>query len=281
MAPSIIAIIPTYNEPDHLAKVVESIEAQGISHLTTLVVNAGAPLPMPLGAKVTELQVPADHFWTQCVQVGFDWVQERSFDLVILINADTEFLPGTLRALVDHATGHPNTVAAAPAYQTAGDGSLELLYSHQADWGILFFGKLIKPWSKLEDAPSAAFPIELTGGQGVMFPADWLGTYELDQKSFPHTGSDHDLWLRMRRDGIKLFCVPVGGIVNRRMLGTRTGSLAKTLWYRMTSENAHESYKIMWRLRRKHLSFPVAMVSFAVSFGLRWTLGFPKILRRS
>ncbi len=282
MDPAIVCIIPTYNEPEDLASVVRSIQAQDVPHVTVLVVNAGDPLPEDLARQVTELKVPDDHFWTHCIQDGFEWAKSRSFDYVLMTNADTQLMPGTLRALLTYAQAHPSTVAVAPAYIIGENEEIRLLYSHQSDWGPLLYGKLIRPWVRPEDAPNEPFEIDLTGGQGVLFEAKWLQRYQMDDINFPHYASDHDLWLQMRHDGIKMMLVPEGGIVNQRVLSRmRKGGLVKTLWHRMTSDMTPESYKIMWRLRRKHLSLPVAIPSFLVSFGLRWTLGLPKIVRRS
>jgi hypothetical protein len=93
------------------------------------------------------------------------------------------------------------------------------------------------------------------------------------------------LWLQARKGGWKLEVVPSAGVVNTRTLSAShaKGFFQKLgrLWWRMTSDKTPESWRIMWRLRRKHLPLPVAMFSTVVSFGLRWTVGLPKILRRT
>ena len=79
--------------------------------------------------------------------------------------------------------------------------------------------------------------------------------------------------------------VPQAGIVNTRVLGAHraTGLISRirTLARRMTSEHAPESWRIMWRLRRKHMSWPLALLSTVISFGVRWTIGLPRMVRRT
>jgi hypothetical protein len=143
----------------------------------------------------------------------------------------------------------------------------------------------VRPWARPDDAPSEPFTIVLTGGQGVMFPSSVALEFKMDERNFPHYASDHDLWLQLRRAGWRLDLLPGTGVVNTRILSAQharsLGDRIKKLWWRMTSDKTPESWRIMWRLRRKHLSLPTAIVSTLVSFVLRWSVGLPKILRRT
>ncbi len=280
----IVAVVPTYNENEDLERVVDSLLAQGIACLTIIVVNAGGALPPSFSDKVVEVKVGADCFWTSCVNIGLDRAKDFSPDFVYLTNSDTYALPGTLSALLDFAVGHKKCVACSPAYIESG-GDIRLLYSHQDPMGVLLYGRLVRPWSGLDDAPREQFPIVLTGGQGVLFPASVIEEFRLDAKAFPQYASDHDLWLTMRSRGWGLWVVPQGGVVNTRTLSANraSGFVAKMtkLWWRMSSEMAPESLIVVWRLRRKHLAWSLAVVSTLVSFLLRWTVGLPKILKRT
>ncbi len=283
-AGSILAIVPTYNEPDELRRVVESLRNQEVDGLHILVINAGMPLPSDVSALVETVAVDDQDYWTHCIAKGFEVATDRQHEFIYLTNADTYALPGTLTALREHAQTHPKTVSCAPAYIETEQG-VSLLYSHQDPMGFLLYGRLIRPWAGVGDAPSEPFPIVLTGGQGVLFPSSVARDFKVDAVNFPHYASDHDLWLQLREAGWRLDLLPKTGVVNTRTLSAHhaksMGERLRRLWWRMTSDKTPESLRIMWRLRRKHLALPLAIVSTLVSFGLRWTVGLPKILRRT
>ncbi len=279
---SVVAIVPTYNEPEELARVVRSLLDQAISGLRILVINAGDALPESLSRQVEEVRVDKDHYWTHCIAKGLEIAQAEPYDFVYLTNADTYAMEGTLGSMIAHMSANPKTIACAPAYIE--DGDVHLLYAYQDPMGFLLYGRLIRPWTNPGEAPTSPIRIALTGGQGVLFPVALLQEVKVDAKNFPHYASDHDLWLQAGKAGWKLELLPRTGVVNLRTLSAnRARGLArlKKLLWRMTSELTPESWRIMWRLRRKHLSLPVAIVSTVVSFLMRWTIGFPKILRRT
>lgn len=284
MTPSIAAIIPTFNEVELLDACVTSLTSQGIEQLEIVVVNAGDPLPPDWQSRVTELKVPSDHFWTACMDAGVQTVRDRA-DFLLFTNADTTFLPGSVRLLLQQALAKPNVIACSPAYVQVQSQPIELLYSHQSDLGPLLYGKLVRPWVSLKDAPKVPFAIELTGGQGVLMPARLFDRAALDLKNFPHYASDHDLWLQARRLGFELELVPQAGIVNHRSFNDggakNQGSLMRRLWARMSSEYKPESWVLMLRLRRKHQGPVLGFATALISFGLRWTIGLPKIVKRS
>ena len=280
----VVAIVPTYNEPDDLRRVVESLLSQGVEGMHVLVINAGDALPDDIASRVEEVNVDENHFWTRCINKGFETVRDRGYDFVYLTNADTYALPGTVSALIDHVRSSEKAVACAPAYIEEGE-EVKLLYSHQDPIGILLYGRLIRPWTDTSDAVDEPFKITLTGGQGVLFCSNVLKDHQMDEVNFPHYASDHDFWLTLREHGYTLTLLPKTGVVNTRILSDKHekgfGRKMKGLWYRMTSDKTPESWKIMWRLRKKHLPWPVAVFSTIVSFGLRWTVKLPSILRRT
>ncbi|MCH7903656.1 MAG: glycosyltransferase [Armatimonadetes bacterium] len=283
-SPQIVAVIPTHNELEELRRVIESIEAEDHPSLCIVVVNAGAPLPEDLCLRVRELRVDDQHYWAASAQAGFDECKRIEPEYVYLTNADTCVLPGTINRLAQYLSGQTNTIACGAAYLETDEG-VNLLYSHQIAMGFLLYGKLIRPWRLQEEAPAEPFEIELTGGQCVLMRLEVVQRYSIDAVRFPQTGGDHDLWLNVRKDGYRLMLVPQAGVVNTRILSAqhakgfigRIGTLAR----RMTSEYAPESWRIMWRLRRKHLSLPLALLSTVISFAVRWTIGLPKMLRRT
>lgn len=280
----VVAIIPTYNEPEDLRRAVDSLLSQEVADLHILIINAGDPLPDDIAKHVEEMNVAEDNFWAHCIKIGFDKVRNRGYNYVYLTNADTFTLPKTLQTLIDHAASDEKAIACAPAYIEE-DGEITLLYSHQDPLGFLLYGRLIRPWTDMTDAPKDPFEIYMTGGQGVVFNASVLKQFNMDDVLFPHTAGDHDFWLVLGENGYSLTLLPQTGIVNTRILSALHqkgfAKKLKILWQRMTSDKTAESWRIMWRLRKKHLPWPIAVVSTVVSFGLRWTVGFPKILRRT
>ena len=275
-------IIPTYNELEELQKCLATLEFPEGLDIKVLIINAGDPISFPDRPYVEVIKVPSDHFWGTCIRVGFEEVIKRGgFDYVMLANADTTFLPGSIQGLFDYVKTHPRHIAVCPAYDLV-DGKPVIHYSDQLQWGFLYYGKINRRWETLADAPKDPIEVELVGGQGVMFEADELAKFPMDDKRFPQAAGDHDLWVRFRQAGYKLMLIPTTGIVNERPLSQkRKKSLMATLWWRMTCKEQGESIFVMWNLRRKHLSLPSAVVSFLISFIGRWTVGLPKIIGRS
>jgi len=241
-------------------------------------------LPSELAKRITELDVPDNFFWTACIDAGVKAAVDRC-DYLMFTNADTTFLPDSVAKLVAEVEKDPKVIACSPAYIQLGDQPTSLLYSDQSDLGPLLYGKLVRRWTSPADAPSEPFPIDLTGGQGVLMPAVLFQTAKMDVERFPHYASDHDLWLQARRAGYRLVLVPQAGIVNKRDFNEtkrkNLGPLFKALRKRMTSVYTPESWPIMWRLRRKHQGPILGFFTTLTSFGLRWTIGLPKILKRT
>ena len=279
-APRICVLIPTYNEVEMLSKCVRSLQDND-HKLELIIINAGDPLPQELAQSVTELAAPDDAFWTACMQIGLDHVRQNPPDFLMLSNADTQFAPGTVAALLKVVRSKSKVVACSAAYYL-GSEDPTLQYSDQSDWGILLYGKILRRWERRSDEPQEPYQVQLTGGQGVLMPFSALDGINFAVRDLPHYASDHDLWLQLRERGWQLWFAPGAAIFNQREFSRkRKGSLLKTLWWRMSSDQTPESARIMWNLRRRHLPLPLAIVSFVVSFGLRWTLGLPGIFRRS
>lgn len=281
---SLSVVIPTFNEPELLARTVDSLQADPSISIQIVVGNAGEPLPEELAKKVVEIQVSSDKFWTGSIRAAMEYVKQHRTEYIMFLNADTSMLPGSIENEVEWVGDDARKVACCPAYARFPDGRLELLYSHQSDWGILKIGKLIKPWQLPSEAPTEPYQVDLHGGQGTLFRTELLDRFDLDERNFPHYAADHDFWLTLREHGIHLWVVPTGGIVNDREFGAHSSKSfsqkMKSLWKRMSSPLLGESAPTMWRLRKKHLPFPVSLASFLLAFGMRWTLGLPKIWKR-
>jgi len=284
MRDSLAIIIPTFNEPELLEQTIRSLDIPANVEATIFVANAGDDLPVQFSALVSEIKVDSKLWWTGQMQAGMDEAKKTSPKWVLFLNADTSMVPGSISKLIEFGENHPNTIACCPAYEKQPDGSLKLIYSHQLDWGFLLYGKLVMPWRTFADSPKEPFLVDLTGGQGTLFPGEVLNKYKMDPENCPHYGGDHDFWLTLREGGIRLWLVPQAGIINDRqfggMLNTSLSKKLKGLWIRMSNRLYPESAGLMWRFRKKHLPLPIAVISFICAFGIRWTLGLPKMLKR-
>jgi hypothetical protein len=278
-------LVPTYNEEALLTRFVDSLEPVPDVETTIVVINAGKPLSEGLAKRVLEVAVPDHFFWTACMQVGFEKVAEDGkFDFAMMGNADTVLVPGSVAELIKFIDAHPNTVACCPAYLKLGEEEPHLHYSDQNDWGFLLYGKMSQRWNTLSEAPKEPFKTDVIGGQGVLFDAKICAKYRLDPDNFPQAAGDHDFWYQLRKgEKIQLWVVPTAGTINLRQMGVQPGrkkGFFRRIWQRMTSDKTGDSARLMWRLRRKHLSLPVAVPSFVISFLIRYTLGLPKMLKR-
>lgn len=272
-------VVPTFNEPDLVRRCVDSLEAEASAtgvELTTYVVNAGKPLPADLAARVIEIPVPSDHFWTRSVKVGFERLREVRPEYTLLMNADTTFLPGSLARLMAVAK-EPNTVACSPGYMRDSEGKPILLYAHESFNEFLWHGRPVVPWKRPEEAPDELRQIRTCGGQGVLFRTEFLDRFDVDPDNFPQAKGDHDFWFTCQEGGLKLVLVMRSGAVNDRGFGPMSWTPKqrfRKLWWRASHPQSSDSWPNMWRLRKKHQGMPKALISFALMFPRRFVRGF-------
>lgn len=283
--PSIAVVVPTYNEEELLAECVASIATQEVeADLTVIVVNAGEPLSSDLGSRVHEVRVPSNYYWTQCIKRGFDLIRQRGgFDYVLMANADTTLMPGTVTRLLQLLQAETDVVACSPVYRAIGSERPTLLFSRDRLMPFVLHNFLERKWTYPEDAPDEVFETDLTGGQGVLFPASFLERFDADDVRFPHYKGDMDLWLSMKREGVRLLIVAKAGVVNRRAFGeARHGSRWKQLRrirYLVNSPLARDSWRVAWKLRKKHLGPVKGFVSTFFFVGLVYPWRVIKLLR--
>lgn len=280
LALQIAATIPTFNEPDLLARCVQSLREEDPA-LLIVVGNAGDPLPPELAAQVVELKLPGTAFWTESMRAAVAKALELGAEAVLWMNADCRLMPGSLARLRSLASLESRVIAASVAYEEDSAGARTLIYARQDDLGFLRYGKIARPWTSTDQAPTQPYRTDLIGGQGVLIPAELARALPLDPANFPQYAGDHDFWLGARALGWTIWVDPQAAVINDRGFNARTKSRLENLAWRMTSPMASESGITMWRLRRKHLPFPIAVASWWVAFLMRWTLGMPKILKRS
>lgn len=271
--PKVAAIIPTFNEFEVLAECVRSLVDASVEKVLPIVVNAGDPLPPEVAAMVLEVPVSDDHFWTGSIAVGFAKAREIGPEFVLLANADTSFLPGSVDLLLAEVSKSDKTIACCPAYERQPDGSIRLLYSDDVMLPFFLHNFLKRRWVSPDQAPSEPYETGIVGGQGVLFRAELLDRFDVDPKSFPHYRGDQDFWLSAKEAGYRLVMVPKAGIVNNRSFGMKTLSRREKfarLRYLATSPRARDSWRTIWNLRRKHQTLPIAIVSFIVYTPLVW-----------
>lgn len=271
----IAVLVPTFNEPAVLRDCIGSLLAQTGQDLDVIVINAGDPLPSDIRSRITELNVPADHYWTACIDNGLRFAISRSaYTHIMLLNADNAVFPDAAALLLAEAVKDDNTVVCCAAYTHTAEGDLETVYTHQEERGKLLLFRLCRAWANPCDAPERPFTTANAGGQGTLFSIKLLSRVWPDVARFPHYMGDTDLWLQVRRAGGQLVVVPKAGAVNlrpfRHTLGATRRERLRSVWWKFTSPNSLDSLVIVWRLRRKHLGLPRAIKSFAFVVPLRF-----------
>lgn len=281
----IAAVVPTFNEFDVLTRCLDSLQSQpeGVD-LDVIVVNAGEPLPPELRDRVREIRVHSNCFWTACIGAGLAVVrQEKAWDYVMLANADTIFLPGSVQRLADEAAKGERIVCCSPAYEQYGPDAPKLLYSRDRLVPVLLHNFLERAWTTPDQAPDEVWETDIAGGQGTLFSASYLDEFDVDPKRFPHYKGDVDLWLSMKRKGIRLMMVGKAGIVNVRPFGVNTGKTRwqkfSRAWWLVTSPNARDGVPVTWYLRMKHLPFPLGVLSFLAFIPLIYAWRLVKFFR--
>ncbi len=271
--PRLALVIPTYNESEFLRKCVASVKDTKLAEVIPVVVNAGDPLPEDLAATVVELQVSSDHFWTACIGVGLFYARQNGFDWAMLANSDNEFLPGTVDLLLTEAERQPGAVICSPIYDLQEDGSLTLFCSREVMVPFLLHNYTAKDWNGPEDAPTEPYPVEMTGGQGVLIPRSVFVWLTVDPKRFPHNRGDMDMWLSVRQRGVPIILTPRAGAINTRPMSTSGMSgleQLKKVGYLFGSTVTKDSWRVIWGIRRKHQPLPVAIASFLIYTPLIW-----------
>lgn len=280
---NVVAVIPTFNEPSLIRDCIVSLRAQG-EPIEIVIGNAGDPLSEEILQGAREVRVDPKEFWTGQVMAALNKALSLQPAFILLCNADTVLGAGTLNVLLQEANGQAKKVAASPAYVASPTGEPhETLYTDQQSLGFLLYGKISRRWPDFAHRETLPpFPTDLIGGQGVLIPVEAFQDASFDPVRFPQYAADHDFWLQLRKKGWEIRVCPHAVVINQRGFNRqRKGSLGKTLWWRMTSEYSPESWIIMRRLRQKHLGLFVGTISTVLAFTMRWTLGLPKILRRS
>ena len=257
-------IVPTYNEFECLDKCIDSLLNQQGIDLDIFVINAGAKLPPEIQAKVKEYSVPSNYFWGACIERGFEILREEKYPFIMLMNADTTIIPGSIKHLIDLAKVNEHYIACSGVYVEE-KGKLKTQYTNVQCDRIYAWRPLRKLWDDFDCAPDEPIEIDIICGQGVLFSKVLIDQLSVDYKTFPHDKSDHDLWISAREKGYRFWIVPQSGVVHGRERNP-------SLWHQFT----HIFYYcyLQWKLAKKHLPIHLALLSFAY-YSLNRLLAFP------
>jgi glycosyltransferase involved in cell wall biosynthesis len=107
--PSLLAVVPAYNEGRSVAGVVESLRARA-PEFDVVVVDDGStddtgPRAQAAGAKV--LTLPFNLGIGGAVQTGFLYALENGYDYMVQVDGDGQHEPAELEALIDAITNDP------------------------------------------------------------------------------------------------------------------------------------------------------------------------------
>ena len=229
----IASVIPTYNEFDFLRKCVFSLKTQkniADLNLDIYIINAGQKLPSDIAALVYEEKVPDNYYWGASIEHGFSILRKKDYSFIMIGNADALYSENFVSALVEAVKEDTNIVGCAPCYRLE-NRNLILEYSY------IEYGKFICPsyaiadWIIPSEAPSLKYPITIGDGKAALFSANHLNNFSVNYKKFPQHFADTDLFLKMKKFGLKFIMVPSTYVVDlNRYKHNRYGSFGlKTL----------------------------------------------------
>lgn len=219
-------IIVNWNTRDLLAQCLESVgaelaECEGVSVETFVVDNASNDG----SAAMVRERFP----WVQLIEnpsnLGFarannQALQQATGRYAVLLNSDTQVLPGALQTLADFMDAHPQAGACGPLLLNA-DGSLQpschpVLTAGREFWRLLFLEPLARRatypqhrWSRANKRPVEV----IKGACLVLRQAALAQVGLLDEQYFMYT-EEMDLCYRLLQAGWQNFWVPQAQVIH-------------------------------------------------------------------
>jgi GT2 family glycosyltransferase len=205
--PGILAIIPHYGRPEMTLAAAKSLEMIGYPRLRVVVVDNGHNLDADRLPEGIDLIVPPSNIgYCAAVNIGLAQAIEHGYELLLLINNDTEIASGVIEGMVDVLGADDSVAGVGPLLTTDGG---DRIWSAGA---FLRFGpnqvKQRGLGRRIEEAPR--FPAEvdfIPGALALYRTADLKAIGGIDDDYFMYL-EDVDLGLRLRQAGRRLLYVP-------------------------------------------------------------------------
>lgn len=159
-------------------------------------------------------------------------------DLVLLLNSDVEFLPGSFEAMLRFLRERPDAAGVAPGYRNP-DGTPQPQHARLPTFGALLgnvsalFGRLppvarlVRRYKMLDDDFSEPRPVEQPAASCLLLRRSALGDGPLMDESFPIYFNDVELAHRIKANGGVLWMTPDAVVVHE--LGASTRHLGTAL----------------------------------------------------
>lgn len=207
MGAKVFVVIPSYDYWAQTRRCLESFAGSGYRDIKIIVVDHGATDETKKGLEkfpqVMRIAADTSLWWTGATNVGIRAALQHGAQAIMLLNADCCVSPDTVQTLLRHQAANPGAVIA-PLQRDMSDRSI---FPYYAVTCFAFgFPTLMLP-VVFRHQKKPLVPVRLIlGGRGVLIPAQVLARLGLlDEETLPHYGSDHDFYLRCRRNGIPLF----------------------------------------------------------------------------
>lgn len=247
--PEIAVAIPHYNRYDYLARCLSSLVAQSALISEIVVVdNASADESVArLQAEFPEVRLIANPSNLGFARASNQAIAASTAPFVLLLNNDTEVLPGALEAMLDFARNHPDA-GAVGCRLLRSDGS-----SHRLPASI--FSKLA--WD-LEHPARVPWLV----GAALLLRREALDAIGGLDEAFFFYYEDLDLGLRLARAGWRSYYTPGARIVHHEKASTATARpMALVQLYRGRLLLAGRYYRWALGLTRlwMRLTFPLAL----------------------
>ena len=209
--PKLVAIVTAYNRADFVDRCLRSLLAAASAALEVRVVvmdngstDDTASVAAAFGEVVRVLSTPDNRHIVSVINRGFAAAyEEPGVDLVVLMNEDTEFTPGSLERLVAACKAHPDSLLT----------PIQMNYWTPEHIDVNAFEHVRQVRDLVEDAVLGralrdVYPISTIIGAAIMARTEvWRSIGEFDTL-FRFYGPDDDICRRARWLGYEILLVP-------------------------------------------------------------------------
>jgi GT2 family glycosyltransferase len=211
-------------------------------------------------SEVIHLQGSTDLWWTGATNMGIREALRLGAHTVMLLNNDCYVETDTLRTLMLHREA-ANEVIIAPVQRSLQSG--EIFTTRMTTCFLLGFPTLHLPGKPMyQPDKHRLLPTRIIiGGRGVLIPASVFNRVGLlNEEQLPHYGSDHDFFLRCRKQGIPLL-IAGDAILDvdeeTTTLATRLGRMTLASFIRsLRDRRSHRNLPELTTLFRLHYPVP-------------------------
>jgi GT2 family glycosyltransferase len=241
MADKIHILLPVHNRREVTRRFVQCLKHQSYRNYHLILIDDGSTdgTDDMVRAEIEPLTVirgRGDWWWAGSLQQGYQWIKSHDvprFDLVLLINDDTEFEADFLQTAVNILAGRKRTLLLAYCYSRDNDRLLDA--GVRVDWKRLTFEQAVTPDQ-----------INCLSTRGLFLRvSDFFDIGGFYPKLLPHYLSDYEFTIRAHGKGMKLATDPSLRLrLNEETTGIRNlkqkesfSEFMQTLFSKKTAQN--------------------------------------------